>query len=220
MGAYAQGNIAFNVGDHTLNVLENRRRLQQNLSLTAWSELNQVHGDVMHLDPEPTPLNNPLLPAADGLATTQPGLALVIKTADCQPVLLASLDGKHIAALHVGWKGNRIGFIDRAVKEFCAHYRLSPRDLVAVRGPSLSPANSQFTNFDAEWGPEFLPWFNQENRSMDLWRLTHHQLMEAGLESRNIFGLDFCTFERADLFFSHRRDRGTSGRQASLIWIA
>ena len=119
IGPYAQGNIAFNVGDYALNVLGNRNQLLQSLNLEACSEVNQMHGDTMLLNAESTPLNNPSLIEADGLATSMPGLGLIIKTADCQPILLASIDGLHIAALHVGWRGNRIDFIGKAVKEFC-----------------------------------------------------------------------------------------------------
>ena len=236
-GCWACGNIAFNVGDQPEHVLENRRQLLQVLGLAAWSEVNQVHGDRLLTDAEPVLLHaGSGLPSgdnseadrggvhaledADGLATTRPGLALLIKTADCQPVLLASRQGQHIAALHVGWKGNRIGFIGRAVKEFCCCYGLDPADLLAVRGPSLGPANSEFINFQAEWGPEFLPWLNQADMCMDLWRLTHCQLLEAGLAEQNIFSIDLCTHAHPELFFSFRRDKGLTGRQASLIWIA
>jgi hypothetical protein len=53
---------------------------------------------------------------------------------------------------------------------------------------------------------------------MDLWRLTRDQLLQAGVRSENIFGLDLCTYEQKETFFSYRRDR-QCGRQAGLIWI-
>ena len=218
LGPYAQGNIAFNVGDYPLSVLRNRRQLLHSLNLEACSEVNQVHGDTILLNVESTPLNNPNLVEADGLATSMPGLGLIIKTADCQPILLASVDGLHIAALHVGWRGNHIGFIGKAVKEFCESRNISPRKLVAVRGPSLSPEKSEFINFGQEWGEEFLPWYNQETKTLDMWQLSHYQLLKAGLENSNIFSLDLCTYSREDLFFSYRRNKVT-GRQASVIWI-
>jgi len=218
VGPYTQGNVSFNVGDHALNVLGNRQQLMQSLNLEKCSEVNQVHGDNFITHADPTHINNPTLIEADGLATSKPGLGLIIKTADCQPILIASMDGLHIAALHVGWRGNRIDFIGTAVRKFCESRNLSPRKLVAVRGPSLCPEKSEFINFEAEWGDRFLPWYNQETRTMDLWQLTHYQLLEAGLESSNIFSFDLCTYTREDMFFSYRRD-GATGRQASIIWI-
>lgn len=218
-GPYGQGNIAFNVGDKASAVLENRSMLLQRLNIAAWAEVNQVHGDKLVLDAQATPLNNPSLVSADGLATRQPGLGLLIKTADCQPVLLTSIYGRHVAALHVGWKGNRIGFIKKAVAEICQHYSLCPCELAAVRGPSLGPAESEFVNFDREWGQEFNPWWNPGDRTVDLWRLTRDQLYEAGLAPNNIYSLDICTYANPELFFSYRRDKPVTGRQASIIWI-
>ncbi|MBQ4133700.1 MAG: peptidoglycan editing factor PgeF [Desulfovibrionaceae bacterium] len=221
---YAQGNIAFNVGDDPEHVLKNRRSLLRALNISLWAEVNQVHGSRLILRASPTPVDAPTpgspLTDADGLATDQPGLALLIKTADCQPVFLTSEDGRHIAALHVGWKGNRINFIKSAVSEFCSCYGLDPAKLAAVRGPSLGPDKSEFINFVAEWGDQFLPWYNQRANTVDLWQLTVCQLMKAGLKRKNIFSIDLCTYANPDLFFSYRRDQRLTGRQASVIWIA
>lgn len=219
-GPYKDGNIAYTVDDNPDCVLANRKMLLSELGLPAWAEENQVHGDDMVFDAEKTDLRSQGGCDADGLTTTRKNLALLIKTADCQPILISDLDGSHIAALHVGWRGNRIGFIESAVARFCAHYNLLPQNLSAVRGPSIGPKHSEFVNFDAEWGEDFLPWFNIKTKLLDLWELTRHQLRQTGILNKNIFSLDLCTFERDDLFFSHRRDKGRSGRQASLIWIS
>lgn len=218
-GPFAEGNIAFSVEDDPHLVLQNRQQLLAALGAPAWAEENQVHGDALVLDAEATDLESSGAVDADGLATSHQGLALMIKTADCQPVLVAHKENKAILALHVGWRGNRIGFIESAIARFCRHYSLLPQDLWAVRGPSLGPGRSQFVNFAAEWGDEFLPWFNSQKSTLDLWALTLHQLGQAGLLAENIFGVDICTFERSELFFSHRRDKGRSGRQAAFIWL-
>ena len=154
--------------------------------------------------------------------TTQDGLALMIKTADCQPILLAHEGGRHILALHSGWRGSRADFAFAAVGEFCARYALDPAELWAVRGPSLGPAAAEFVNFAQEWGEDFAPWYCERWRAMDLWALTRSQLMRAGLRPERILGLDICTFEGHEMFFSHRHARkygSEAGRQASLIWI-
>ena len=70
-----------------------------------------------------------------------------------------------------------------------------------------------------EWGPDFANWFNARDKTMNLWRLTRDQLLEAGLPDEGIFGLDLCTASMPDSFFSYRRD-GICGRQANVIWIA
>ena len=88
-----------------------------------------------------------------------------------------------------------------------------------MRGPSLGPQRSEFVNYDEEWGPDFANWFNARDKTMNLWRLTRDQLLEAGLPDEGIFGLDLCTASMPDSFFSYRRD-GICGRQANVIWTA
>lgn len=221
-GPYGGGNISFSTADEPAHVAANRCSLLQSLragGLAAWAELNQVHGDALVFEPEPIDCEAQPTLDGDGLASSSPGLGLLIKTADCQPVLLAHRGGRHIAALHAGWRGNRCNFPGTAVARFCAHYGLRPRDLLAVRGPSLGPEKAEFVNFEQEWSAAFRPWFDPISRTMDLWGLTRAQLLEAGLLPRHIYGLDCCTFSLPGQFFSYRREK-KSGRQASLIWMA
>lgn len=217
-GSYQSNNLSFDVGDDPAVVLKNRKRLQKALGFSSWHELHQVHGPVMVFDPQSTPLDAGAKYQADGLGTQTKGLVLAIKSADCQSILLAHRSGKCIAALHCGWRGNRINFPASGVLDFCRCYGLQPTDLLAVRGPSLSPQRSEFTQFDSEWGPDFKGYFHGPSSTVDLWRLTRDQLIKVGLLPENIFSLDLCTHDRDDLFFSYRRDR-TTGRQMSLIWI-
>lgn len=217
-GGLDRGNISFDVGDAPERVLANRERMRAGLGFEVWQEVKQVHGPTMVINPEDHPIHEPGSVEADGLATSRPGQALVIKTADCQPLLLAHASGRYVAALHVGWRGNRIGFPITGVAEFCARYDLAASELLAVRGPSLGPAASEFVNFEREWSAEHLPYFDAQRRTMRLWSLTRAQLVAAGLREENIFGLDLCTYELASQFFSYRRDKHC-GRQASLIWM-
>lgn len=194
-----------------------RKRVLGQLGLERWVELQQVHGDGLVVDPAPTPLDQVSELQADGSCTREKGLALAIKTADCQPILLTNREGTAIAALHAGWRGNAMNFPASGLKRFCAAYGLHPSEVLAVRGPSLGPGAAEFVNFHREWPSEFHPWFNEQNKTMDLWALTRHQLTEAGMLPEAIFSLDLCTRSLPGLLFSHRR--GHIGRQASLIWI-
>ncbi len=219
----AFGNISLDLGitpnleEKREQALQGRQRLLQTLGAQSWVELKQVHQDTLLTDAKATDPAEASTREADGSATSRPGHALLVKTADCQPVLLAHKSGRYIAALHVGWRGNAIKFIESSIGRFCACYRLDAADLVAVRGPSLGPAAAEFKNFEQEWPAEFLPWFNSQTRRMNLWALTRHQLAKAGLKEENIYGLDLCTWSLPESYFSHRR--GHPGRQASLIMI-
>ena len=183
------GNISFNVGDSEKKVLESRQGLIAQLKgLDQWSECHQVHGTSIVKEPLPTEIVADKLPEADGMMTSQKGLGLMLKTADCQPLFIANKEGTCIMALHVGWRGNRAAFPQIAVKDFCAHYGVRPQNLVAVRGPSLGPAAAEFVNFDTDFGPEFSRWHDPETKRVNLWAMTRWQLQEAGVPQENIFG--------------------------------
>ncbi len=215
---FAAGNISLTVGDDPAAVRANRMALQKRLGFSHWIEAHQVHGVDVLLDPPPGDIEQESEAEADGLATTEPGHALVIKTADCQPVLIAHSSGDFVAALHVGWRGNVQEFTGSAVASLCEHYGVSPDSLTAVRGPSLGPGVSEFTRFDQEFGPEFEPYLNRGAMCVDLWRLTRDQLVNAGLRPERIFGLDLCTCSLRNFFFSYRAEK-TCGRQANMVWL-
>ncbi|MGL1863400.1 MAG: polyphenol oxidase family protein [Pseudodesulfovibrio sp.] len=216
-------NLSFDVGDDYHAVSENRQLIHDRLGLTGWCECQQVHGDFIHTDPTPIDTDEESEIEGDGMTTATPGVGLVIKTADCQPILLAHRSGKYVAALHVGWRGNKVKFPTSGVKKFCETYDIKPEDVFAVRGPSLSPAASEFVNFDADFGPGFQRYLDFSTMTMDLWRLTNDQLMKAGVPENQIFGLDQCTKTDAESFFSYRRACASpirdTGRQAAIIWI-
>ena len=212
------GSMSMNVdsGD-AVPVPGNRRRLLRSIGVNRWAEVWQVHKDDFVVDAPATPVDRPAERNADGLCTREKGMALAIKTADCQPIFFCSADGGAVAGLHAGWRGNVLNYPATGLKAFCRAYGLHPSEVLAVRGPSLGPAAAEFVNFEKEWPSEFKPWFNEQKRTMDLWRLTRDQLTKAGMLPEHIFSLDLCTHSLSDLFFSYRR--GHAGRQASLIWI-
>jgi YfiH family protein len=209
------GNISLvnHNGEDADAALSARERFFASLGVDSWSELKQVHGDALVINPDPTAVGTASLTEADGHATDRKHYALMVKTADCQPILLAHPDG-YVGAVHAGWRGNVLEFPRTAVARFCEQYGLDPADVRAVRGPSLGYA--EFVNFSREWPSSFAPWFDRATKCVDLWSLTRRQLRDAGLKNGNIYGIDFCTYSQNESFFSHRR--GDAGRQAGIIW--
>ena len=212
-----RGNISHAAGPDSRAVSENREALRRELGFAEWCSLKQVHGADMAFDPPCVAPPERSATVADGSATDTPGRALEVKTADCQPVLLAHGSGRYVAALHVGWRGNVLEFPQKGVAAFCGRYGLDPADVMAVRGPSLGPGASEFTNFDMEFGDRFREFHDPASRTVHLWRLTAAQLCEAGLRPERIFGLDLCTVSLT-LFHSYRRDKALADRQAGIIW--
>lgn len=219
VGPWAGGNIGYGVGDNPEHVAANREDLRLTLGLDTLVDVHQVHGVTTIMEPDPaqstredfTPVH------ADGMATSMARKGLLVKSADCQPILLAHESGRFVAGIHAGWQGNRQSYPQVAVKDLCSHFNVAPESLLAVRGPSLGPASAEFVNFNSEWGPDFARWYSNHNRTMDLWLLARDQLLEAGLLPQRIFSLDLCTAS-LDIFYSYRRDKIT-GRQGSIIYM-
>ncbi|MCD8141580.1 MAG: polyphenol oxidase family protein [Planctomycetaceae bacterium] len=182
------------------------------VGLRRLAAMRQVHGDSVVRAEEGE------IPEADCLYTGELGLGLVVRAADCQPILFARTDGRMLAGLHLGWRGNARESIGAVVTRLCERFGCSPNCLAAVRGPSLGPAAAEFVNFEKEWPVSFAPWFDSTARTMDLWTLTKTQLARAGIPPGRIYALDLCTRDMPDLFFSHRR--GDAGRQVGIIWRA
>ncbi|QJB55961.1 polyphenol oxidase family protein [Pseudodesulfovibrio sp. zrk46] len=216
-------NLSFEVDDDDTKVAKNRRMIHDRLELSGWCECKQIHGDIIHCDPAPFQPEEHATLEGDGLTTATPGVGLVIKTADCQPLLLAHSSGKYIAALHVGWRGNKIDFPGTGVQRFCETYDLKPEDIHAVRGPSLGPTKAEFVNFDTDFGRGFKQYHDPETHMVNLWRMTRDQLMAAGLPESQIHSIDLCTMGMDDTFFSYRKACAApvkaTGRQAGIIWI-
>jgi YfiH family protein len=212
---YASLNLAAHVGDESVAVDANRRRLLSAAALPAepaW--LSQVHSaQVADLDAAAPP------GAADAAFTRQPGRVCAILAADCLPILLAAASGGVVAAVHAGWRGLAAGVIEAAVGALDTE----PEQLIAWLGPAIGPEHFEvgaevreaLLRADPQGGAAFVT--NARGRFMaDLPQLAHRRLSALGLT--RIYGSAECTHSRPDRYFSHRRD-GKCGRQATLIWL-
>lgn len=170
----------------------------------------QVHGNAVAEAEGLTPETQ-----ADAVVSRQPGRVAAVRTADCCPVLLASHDGRRVAAIHAGWRGVVRGVIHAAVETLGE----DPATLTAAIGPCIGP--------DAfEVGPEVAEVFAQfpgrvrlatagDRSYVDLAGACHDTL--AGLGVLQIDCANLCTAANRELFFSHRRDRGNTGQMVAII---
>ncbi len=213
---YSSLNLSLEVGDDSQDVLSNRRLVKNTLQLKYWLELKQVHGDKIHLFTQQREdfFSGPEL-EGDGLFTTQSKTGLLIKTADCQPLFFTDKKQKFIGALHCGWRGNALNFPQKGLKFFIQNFKLSPQDVLVVRGPSLGPCCAEFKNYKDYWPQEFWPYFSTEEK-INLWQLTQEQIKNTGITEENIFSLDICTRCNSHLFFSYRRNKNC-GRLGNFI---
>lgn len=213
-GAWASLNLGLHCGDEAEAVMENRRRLSARLpGPPRW--LRQVHGTRL-VNPEQW---QPDI-EADAAWTDRPGQVLAILTADCLPILLASRDGRMVAALHAGWRGLADGIIQSTL----ARLPVEPDSLQAWIGPGISADHYEvgaevvatFGDLPAELAAAFA--VNPAGRyQADLKALAGWYLQQGGVSC--VVDCQRCTASDPHRFFSYRRERGRTGRQATLIWI-
>jgi hypothetical protein len=210
---YDSLNIGVLTDDADANVVENRRRLAAAVGVETRNVPIglQVHkADIaVHTAPqEPSPFAEPgtALEEVDGHVVRHAGLAPLVLTADCLPVALAGPGG--VAMLHCGWRGLAAGIVARGATLVEA--------TSAAIGPAIGPCCY-------EVGPEVLETFADlgegiaDGRMLDLPEVARRLLARAGVTTVESAGL--CTFCEPELFFSHRRDQGRTGRMGNLAWI-
>jgi YfiH family protein len=205
-GAYASLNLGRLTDDEPERVEENRRRLCASVGADAEAlTLNrQRHSAAVHRA-HPGRRGEP----GDGLWTDEPGVPMVKLTADCVPVAIARVGGEPaLALLHAGWRGLAEGIVSAGVRA------LGDGQLAAAVGPAIGPCCY-------EVGPDVAGLFDADllrGRTLDLWSATERALRAAGVGQVERF--DLCTACHPELFFSHRRDAGRTGRQGVIGLVA
>ena len=212
-GAFESLNLGLLTGDDRPTVIRNRRRLADlaevdpgNVAM-GW----QVHGtDIKEWD-APDPDQAFLDPKGghlkvDGHITRKRGLAPLVLVADCLPVAIAGNGA--VAMLHCGWRGLAGGLIGQAAARMQAE--------AAAVGPGIGACCY-------EVGDEVLEAFRAydgvaDGRMLKLRAIADAQLRAAGID--RIEHVDLCTSCNPDLFFSHRRDSGVTGRQGGIAWLS
>jgi YfiH family protein len=196
-------NLGLLTDDAPEAVAENRRRLSNALGFEPEqiTFARQVHGTRLIEHPRADGLVE-----ADGHVVREPGLAPLVFTADCLPVAVAGPKG--VAMLHAGWRGLAGGILAAGAEAVEA--------TSAAIGPGIGPCCY-------EVGEEVLDAFSDlgegvaEGRMLNLSEIARRQLAVAGVERVESAGL--CTSCEAELFFSHRRDKGRTGRQGGVAWV-
>jgi len=216
-------NLGGLVGDDPIHVAENRRRIFSSLGRDPRSQHDiwLVHGrDVVRAD-APRSLETPHV-KADALITDRPHVTLLMRFADCVPVLF--YDPVHHAAgvAHAGWQGTVQRVAAAAIEAMQGAYGSNPADILAAIGPSIAahhyPVGPEVTaavrqSFGLDAGA-LLPEY-QGQACFDLWAANRLVLEQAGVRQIEIAGL--CTACGVDDWYSHRAERGKTGRFGLLL---
>ena len=215
-------NVGQHTGDDPGHVDENRRRLAPAAGPVTW--LRQVHGtDVHDVDKNPDVPGSDEV-SADALVTSRSDRVLAIMTADCLPVVLGSADGRVIGIAHAGWRGLAAGVLENTLAALRDKY--GGNGTPAWRawiGPAIGQScfevgdevRRTFLDADAATSPFFVATGRSAKWLADLPAIARYRLYKNAVTQVDDAGL--CTYSRADLFYSYRREAVT-GRMVTLAW--
>lgn len=224
---FASLNVGLTVGDSVENVQGNRQRVALALgfadedAFTTW----QVHGaDVIvqrGREPQPWPP-----PKADAIVTNERDLPLIMRFADCVPIVFYDPVQEVIGIAHAGWRGTLAGVGPATVRTMHAAYGSRPEDIIAGIGPSIGPCCYEVgpevvEQVEAAFGStaglvEHHPG-NGHNPHLDLWAANARLLQDAGVSTIEVSGM--CTASMTGEFFSHRAEHGQTGRFAAAVML-
>ena len=228
-------NMGLHVGDEAKDVLENRRRYGEALGISADSLINccQVHGthieEVSAKDCGRGALSlASAIPGTDGLATAEPLVPLTMNYADCTPLFFYDPLRKVSVLAHGGWRGTAGNIAGKAVRFMEAHYHSESQNILAAIGPAIGFSDFEVGNdvveemktlFDER---EFSFLFRKKEGDKYLFNLpeANHRLMrKAGIREEHIEDCHISTWERKDLFYSYRREKGRTGRHMAVLMM-
>jgi polyphenol oxidase len=233
---YATLNLGASVGDDPQAVEENRRRFFGSFGIQPSQvvRVKQVHGDGVLTVDEPLASRRGFPGLLideryeyDALVTNLPDLALVVSTADCLPVLIHDPVRRAVAAVHAGWRSTAKRIAARAVEAMAEAYGTAPGDCRVAVGPGIRGCCYEVDVAVTDAMAVALPAWEAHavvsragHFRLDLAGVNRAILEAVGVPPDRIQDVGLCTACRTDRFFSHRAEKGRTGRMMNLIIMA
>ena len=215
-------NMATTVGDSQDNVAQNRLRIAESLSINhdQFYDVWQVHGNKIVLTDKPRSAGKNHI-QADAIATDREDVYLLMLFADCVPIMVYDCRKRVVGIAHAGWKGTLNNVVGRLIWHMQEAYGSEPKDICALIGPSICRDHYQVGR---EIAKPFHNKFKEEaliskdgKFFIDLRLANMIHLKKEGV--LHIEMLDVCTFCKNDDWFSHRAEKGRTGRFAAVIGL-
>ena len=219
-------NIGMHRGDEPENVEENHKILASALGYDVKKTVlsHQVHSDVVRIVTETDclGLDHHVYSECDGLVTNKAGLALVVFTADCTPILLYDPVTGAVGAVHAGWRGTAMDIAGKAVQAMVHAFGSDPKNIRAAIGPNIGMCCFET---DREVPVAMVKTFGAavekyirpagQKYYVNLKEINRHALSRVGVEWIEVS--DACTACQHQRFWSHRITHGARGTQGAII---
>jgi len=228
--AYSSLNLGINTDDLDLNVRNNFYLFTEAIGTKLESLVlsDQVHSDKIHTveykDCGKGIIYNSDIKGVDALITNKRNVALATFYADCTPILMLDTVKKVIASVHSGWRGTLLRISQKTVNKMVKEYDSDPKNIICVIGPSIKSCHFEvgkevFDEFKDVFGEEAIlnSYFKNDKYYINTDALNVISLKKAGIVDENISVCPLCTYCNNNLFFSHRADKGKTGRMCAVI---
>lgn len=231
-GNYASLNMGLNTNDERENVLENFQIVgtELHIPMDHFVYSDQVHKDRIKIIKEEDrgkgiTCHSDII-GIDAFVTNVKNIALVTVYADCVPIFILDPIRKVIALAHAGWRGTVLKIARKTIHAMIQEFDTNPQECLAAIGPSIGKCcyevdrgvidefNKNFTNLQ-----EFAFSKGNDKYMLDLWQANKIVLKEIGILDRNITISSMCTMCNPQYLFSHRRDKGITGRMAAILQL-
>jgi YfiH family protein len=218
-------NVGATVGDAGERVAENRRRIfsAMNRDPDSLYDVWQIHSARYVIAREPR--RDRPYHQADAILTDVPGLTLLMRFADCVPIMLYDPGRQVIGLAHAGRLGTARRVVQSAVRGMIEHFSCDPLEIRAALGPSIGPDHYEVGADVISAVRKTLPgkadlFLNSNGGStyFDLWAANHDQLIEMGIQRIEVAGI--CTACHTGDWYSHRAENGLTGRFGALIGLS
>jgi YfiH family protein len=215
-------NLGGTVGDNPENVNENLTRL---LSASGFSanqlvQVKQIHSSTVVVATQAADV----LAEGDAIITDRKRLFLLMRFADCVPILFYDAAHQAIGIAHAGWKGTLKGVVSEVVRAMHVNFNTDPEQLKVGIGPSIGPDHYQIGDdviamTEQAFPDDYEAILNQEAQGvrLDLWKANQIHLLKMGVKEIEIAGI--CTGCDLSRWYSHRLEKGTTGRFAAGIGL-
>jgi len=217
---YSSLNLGLNTDDKPENILENRKRFFERLGIkmSRVTQSNQVHKDkILKVT------RSKIYEGYDALITENSNTFLSVAVADCTPILVYDAKNQAVAAIHAGWKGTVLDITAKTIQKMTQDFKTNPKDCYVYVGTCIDENSFEVGEDVAAMFTYDVKRLDKIGRKpkffVDLKKANLMQLLKCGVPENQIEVSPFSTVLNNDFYFSHRKEKGLTGRIIVMIGV-